>query len=423
MTTQSPASEKSIRNLFVKNVMWNTVGTTVYMCCLWMLTIIVVWLYDDYLNAGYFALAMGITGFFYHIALQNTRSYQVSDTDGEYTDSEYVSSRVVASIVSVVLCVIFVFLFDYSAIQRSVVILYMLFRSTEAIIDVMHGIDQKHWRMDFIAISFVIRGILVLAAFSIFGWLFGLVPAIIGMFVVSASVGLLFDLPKSRKLAKFTLSIGKPVFLLIKRSLPLMIASLIGVFLISFTRYSVEEIHGTEALGIYASVAAPSTIMQAMATFVFSPLANVFTAYKADSNRERFVKLFLLVCAGTLGISALFYAAAYFFGHWGLTVLFGESIIPHTYLLPGAVIAAGLTAMIWFMSVIFSITRDISGLLTGSLIGAATAILATNFFLIRFGLEGANHILIASQGAAVLFLSIRFLSTSKRLLGCQSEHS
>jgi len=401
--------------------MWNTVGAAIYMLCLWMITVVVVWLSDDYINAGYLALAMAITGFFYPVAQQNMRAYQVSDIEGEYTDSEYVSSRAITSIISIVLCLIFVYVFDYTSVQRYVVIIYMLFRATESMIDVFHGIDQKAWRMDYVGISYIIRGVLLLAAFSLFGWLYGLLPAIIGMFVVSATVGILFDLSKAKKLSQLSINLGKPVLLLIKRCIPLMLASLIGVFLISFTRYSVEKIHGTEALGIYASVATPSIIMQVIATFIFNPLANIFASYRSESNIKSFVKLLLLVCVGLVVISFMFFIIAQIFGHWGLTLLFGESISPYTYLLPGAILAAGATVMLWFMNVVFSVTRDLSGFLIGSFIGAVVAILATNIFLIRFGLDGANHILILSQGVAVIFLIIRFAVTGKKILSPKQQ--
>ena len=413
MTNKSPESGKSLQSLFVKNTMWNTAGVSVYLLCQWLITIIVVWQYGDYVNAGYLSLAMGTTGFFYCVASYNMRSFQSSDATGEYTDSNYVSTRILTCAVSVALCAIFVFSFNYSTVQRSTILLYMLFRAIEAFVDVMHGIDQKHWRMDYIGISFITRGVLMLGSFVLLGWLYGFLPSLAGLVVTSAAIAFFYDLPKVRGLAKFPLKIGKPVLLLLRRTFPLMIVGLAGVFIIAFTRVSVEAIHGSQALGAYTSVAAPAMIIQAVAMFLLNPLINVFTIYLKESNKRQFLKLFVITFTAIVGITAVFSAGALVIGQWGLTILFTVSIVPYAYLLPGAIIGAGLTVMIWFLTLILSITRNVRSLLISGLIGAITVISTTNLFLIEYGLEGANITMIVSQGAVALLLLICALSNIK----------
>jgi len=194
-----------------------------------------------------------------------------------------------------------------------------------------------------------------------------------------------------------------------------MLVGLTGIILPSFMRYSLEGIHGVEALGRYASVATPAMILQAIAMAVFNPLANVFTIHMKEKNKQEFVKLFCIVFIIAISISAVFLAAAHFFGRRGLMVLFGPDITPFAFLLPGAIVAAGLTVLTWFMGIIYSITRDISGLLIGSIFGAVIAIASTEFFLANYDLEGANIAMIVSHGAVVVFLVARFLTGNKKI--------
>ena len=415
MTNESPESGKSLRSLFVKNTMWNTAGVSVYLLCQWLITIIVVWQYGNYVNAGYLSLAAGISGFFYCVASCNMRPFQSSDATGEYSDSNYVSSRVLTCAVSIVLCAIFVFSLNYSTVQRSAIMLYMLFRAIEAFADVMHGIDQKHWRMDYIGISFISRGVLMLGSFVLLGWLYGFLPSLAGLVVTSAAIAFFYDLPKVRGLAKFSINIGKPVLLLLKRSFPLMIVGLAGVFIIAFTRISVESIHGTEALGAYSTVAVPAMIIQAVAMFLLNPLINIFTIYFKESNKRQFLKLFMIAFTAIIGITVVFSAVAVVIGQWGLTILFSTSIVPYAYLLPGALIGAGLTVMIWFLTMILSITRNVRSLLFSGLIGAVTVVSTTGLFLVEYGLEGANITMIVSQSAAVLFMLVSFFAISRKI--------
>jgi O-antigen/teichoic acid export membrane protein len=121
-----------------------------YFACQWLISLFVVWLSEDLTNNGALALAMNVTNFLVIIATYNTRNFQVSDIEGEYSDSEYVATRVFTCAGSVLLCAIFVFVVDFTNMQRAIILCYMLFRVGEAFVDVLHGIDQKNWRMDYI---------------------------------------------------------------------------------------------------------------------------------------------------------------------------------------------------------------------------------------------------------------------------------
>lgn len=379
-----------------------------YFACLWLITFFVVWLYEDYTNAGYLALAMNITNIFYCTSTYNIRAYQVSDIRGEYSDSEYMLARFLTCTASVVLCTIFIIVINYQGMQRSIIFCYMLFRANEAFIDVLHGIDQKHWRMDYIGISFIARGVSMLVAFIVLGWLWGFLAAVIGMLVVTSFVNLFYDLPRAKKLAKSLHFTASCLFSLLKRCFPLMLVMLISTFIVSYSRYSLERIHGTEALGIYASVIAPTVIVQLSATFIFSPLINLFASYLNEANEKSFITIFSLCCVSIFGITLIIYIASLKLSEWGLSLLFGDSIRPYAHLLSGAVIVAGLTAYMWFMNMLFSIIRDMKGILYGNVIGALICFAITDALLIKYGLAGANYTMIISQGIAVFYLFIRF---------------
>jgi len=210
-----------MKEKLIKNTAWNSLGVMTYFACQWLITVIVVWLYDDYTNAGYLALAMTITNFFTMIAIYNVRVYQVSDIKEEFNDSEYVAARILTCVASILFCAAFIFITDFTAMQRIIIICYMVFRANEAFIDVLHGIDQKNWRMDHVGVSSIARGFAMLSAFALLGWLFGLLSAIIGMAVITILIGLIYDLPKTKKLARFSTYQGKQVLSLLKRCFPL----------------------------------------------------------------------------------------------------------------------------------------------------------------------------------------------------------
>jgi len=396
-------------NRFIKDASWNSFGVLIFFACQWMVSVVVVWLSDDMYNSGYLGLAMTVTNIFMTISLYNIRYFQVSDIKNEYSDSEYVVSRLLTCVLSILLCIGFVFIEDYSGLQRGIIICYMFFRVNEALIDVLHGINQRNHRMDYVGISLFTRGIFMLAVFVVLMWLFDLMIAAIGITVVTILIGLIYDLPRTKKLANFTPYSWDKVFALLKRCFPLMIVLFCITMIVSYARYSLERIHGTEAIGIYVAVANPTLIVQVVAFPLFAPLVNLFTTCIKEGDKKRFLKTFIYSSAAIFGVIIACTIASFFIGEWGLWILYGYEFFEYAYLLPGAFVVSGLVSYIWFMNLVFTATRDIKGLFTGILIGVIICLVTTDFFLNRFGLEGVNHVLILSQGIAGILLFIRFL--------------
>ena len=391
-----------INEKVVKNTMWNSVGMLTYFTCQWLITIFVVWLSDDFTNQGNLTLAMSITNFFYVLAAYNNRSFQVSDINEEFNDSEYVASRVLSCVASILLCFVFVFVVEYSAMQRTIILCYMVFRAGECFVDVLHGIDQKNWRMDYIGISMILRGILMLASFALLLWLSDLLTAVIGMAASTLLIAILFDFQKTKKLAHYTSYAFKKVLLLLKKCLPLMLVLLVSTVIVPYARFSIERILGTEALGIYATASTPTMVIQVLSSLFFAPLISLLAEALKDAKKKSFLTMFFVAFAAIVAITLVFTGISYFWGGWVLGILFRrEEIIPYAYLMTGASIVAGLTALLWFLNVVFSAIRDMKGILVCVLIGVVVCFAGTEIFLTTYDLEGANYIMVISQGVAV----------------------
>ncbi len=123
-----------------KNVIWNTVGSIFYCACQWLITIIVVRV-STYEDAGYLSLAMTTSSSFSAISLFSMRNFQVSDIKNEYSSAIYTGSRILTSLLAFALCIL-VSVWGNSLYQILCIAAFMLVRVAEAIVDVMHGIDQ-----------------------------------------------------------------------------------------------------------------------------------------------------------------------------------------------------------------------------------------------------------------------------------------
>lgn len=389
--------------------MWNTAGSAVYLGCQWLITVLAVRIFNDFVSVGYLSQAMNITNFFVIIAHYNMRAFQVSDTENEYNNGHFIGSRIITCVLSFALCWFFVSLVDFSPFQQAIILFYMLFRINEAFADVLYGINQKKWRMDYSGISSILKGCFFLAGFVVFGFIGGVFWSVIAMIITTIAITVIYDYQKTKSIDKLCLFFNKKTFLLLKVCFPLMIIQLISIFMSTFTRFSLERVYGTELLGYFAVAVAPAMIIQTAASFIFLPLVNVFISYLNEKNIKNFIRTYVGYVLIIAAITFIAYIVTLLIGEWGLVLLFGDSVRSYAYLLPIAVIVAGLTAIMWFSSLVLTVVRDIKGQLYGNILGAVICLVFTNVFLVNFGLSGANYIMLLSQGVAVCCFIIRLL--------------
>ena len=75
-----------------ENIIWNTVGSIIYMVTQWLITILVVRI-AGVDTAGNLTLAISVNNIFYSIAMFGIRNYQVSDVKEKYSNNIYIYSR------------------------------------------------------------------------------------------------------------------------------------------------------------------------------------------------------------------------------------------------------------------------------------------------------------------------------------------
>ena len=408
--------------MLLKSLSWNTLGNCVYFFSLWLISVFVVWLSEDFENPGNLALAMTVTNVFVCVALYNVRPFQVSDTKNEFTDTHYIGARLTSCLASVLFTVAFVLIVGYTARQVVIIVTYMVFRSVEALIDVFHGISQKKWRMDLVGISLAARGLLMLAAFTVLLYVRDFTAAIFGMLVSAVAVGVFYDFRKTKFSNGFfctTKICHKQTFALLVKCFPLMIVMLVNVLIMSYPRYVLERVMGTEALGIYATVAAPAQVVNLAGLIVLTPLTNIFAQHVEKGEGEKFRKLTYLCGAAILTGTTVAAIASMFIGRWGLALIFGEGVSEYAYVLPGIVFSVGLLVMLLLLNIAYTAIRDIKNLTIGNLIGVLFCFGFSGFFVERFGLLGVNYVLIISMAVSILFLFARFFFGSAKFIKTQ----
>lgn len=385
------------------NMLWNSAGNVVYLFSQWLLTYLVVRILG-YEEAGIFSLAITIGGSLVSIALYSIRNYQVSDIEERFSDRTYLVSRVLTSALSLMVCVVFVLANNYEIMTALCVIVYMMFKISEALSDVYQGMLQKRMRLDYVGRSFILKGISEAIVFFVLLTLsHNLLLAVTGLCVISFIVVGLYD---RRRATSLTPSVSsRPSSLQVKTllgtCLPLALFGLLFNTMGQAPRYFLEAQLGTAALGVYASVAMPVVIVQVSASFIFAPLTTPLASYLQAGDIEKFrglIKKVLLVLAV---LSVVSVAVFLLLGNWLLVLLFGPSIDGYQFLLMPLVTCSILVSLSWFLSTILVVIRKLRALLAVSAVSFLIVLAGSVPFIQLCGMNGASFVFIA---ALILFI-------------------
>lgn len=385
-----------------KNVIWNTFGSVFYCVCQWLITIIVVRV-GSYEAGGVLSLAMTTSSSFSAISLFSMRNYQVSDVKGEYSTNEYVGSRIITCIAAFVCCAV---TSCFDGPWMLCIDAFMLIRVAEALVDVMHGVNQKYDRYDYIGKSYILRGLATIIVFPL-GLVLtdNLLPTLCVMAGMNLLVVFFYDWRKTSSLEEIRpVLFQKKVFALLKTCLPLVVFT----FLLSLEnlvpKKVLEQQYGATDLGIYSSMASPTLVVQVFASVAFNPFLPRFTEVYYSGDIDKFRRMLhksYLVLAGMCVVVCI---GAALVGRIGLWILFGKDILDYYYLFLPIVWCTLLTAIIWIISAILIALRKIRWLIAGMIVDFSLCLLLVTPLVERYDKNGVSIVQIIVMALYVLFM-------------------
>lgn len=397
-------------------MIWNSFGSLAYFGCQWLTTILVVRLAHDYSVAGDLALAMSIANIFTPFALFRMRTYQVSDVAEAYSTRDYMGFRLTTCAIALFVCTLYS-IATCPLESLAPIFVFLLFKTTEQIIDVLNGLDQKVNRLDIAGKSLLARAATTLVSFcSIFFVTQNLTAALIGEVIASALVGVIYDAPKA---AQFDIIL--PIFN-IKRFTELtrecgsvVLASVAAGAVMTLPKQQLGSLLGQEALGLYSSIASPLAIIQLGASYLYGPLMGKFAEYYLKKNKKGFMKVLRIsilgiVALGVISIVVLSPSADFILG-----LLFGEEASEHAYLVTPMIVCTTTTAFFLFSSdLLLSIRETKINAITG-FAALAIASCASTPLIHELGMNAVNVTGVVSYGIAFLVNLLAVASITSKI--------
>ncbi len=397
-----------------KSIMWNTVGSVYYAFCQWVMTVVIIYMTDDYWQVGVFGLAMTVTNSFTSIGSFGMRSFQISDIKKVYTNENYILSRRITCLVAYLACVVYSIAIKSSPKEVICILIYMIIRMVDSTEDVYQGVLQVNWRFDVIGKSFIARGTLQLIAFvGVFLLTQELYITFIVMALCDFAILEFYDKRMTRKIVDlgkigFTLK-NKKVWRLLKACSKLVVYYFMSASLATVVRVSIKDICGVEDLGVYSTIASPTIIIQLTASVIYSPFLPGIAKTYLDGNKKKFVgylkKIILVIIAGFIVLTA----AGHFLGHWALELLYNSKIASHDDLLLPLIWCTFLYASVWFFAGILIAIRESTQLIVGVVIAFVLNFVINQPLIHRFGQNGGSYSLVISEVVLMIIYAVIIL--------------
>lgn len=397
---KSNNKESNIKN----NIAWNTFGNIYYSFCQWFMTIVIIYLTDDYGVIGNLGLAMTITNSFTTISSFGMRSFQISDVNHQYSDSEYVTSRRITATIAFMLCFIYSISIGSNIQELACIMSYMILRLIESTEDVYQGILQINNKYDIIGKSYIIRGSLQIMVFIVaFGFTKKLELTFLLMVLSNLPVFICYDIKNVKKLVYL-----KKIFWtnkligLYRACLSIVVYNFLSSSLVTMVRVNVKKILGSGMLGLYSTIASPTVIVQLASASIFSPFIPLF-AKAYNQKNIRLFKLYIrriIICifVGFIIVTL----GALVFGELGLKILYNDEIASHVDLLLPLVWCTFFAAASWLFAAVLISIRETSSLIIGAILAFILDYLISGLFINNYGLNGASF----AQIISLLFLII-----------------
>lgn len=405
-----------------KNFTWMWIGNGVYFASQWGLLAALAKLGNVNL-VGHFSLASAIVSPIIIFSQMQLRQVAVTDTKDEYQYQDYFWCRAIATVMALGAVGITILILRYSWYMSLVMLYLTLGKGFESMSDIVYGKLQKFERMDYIAISMMVKGVSTLVLFSFLLWITkDMLWSLAGMVLIWAGVFFLYDFRISEhfsKTQKFDINkITKTFKALSWLSLPLTINTVLVSVSSYMPRYFLEYTGGKEAVGLFSVASAPLVFITLFHNSLGQAVMHRASSSYQNGDYNKFIKLTLQITVILFLISFLFTSVFYIFGDRIITLLFSKQYIATVPVL--VIMSFGVTINVFsvfgFMVIVSG--RMFSMQMIGIIITVILQVPLCYFLTKGYGILGAGWADFSKTMVNMLFLiiagSIAFRSARNR---------
>lgn len=319
------------KKIFLKNFIWNIVGTGLNSFNSLFFLIIVTRI-NGINDAGIFSIAYSTALILYTIGLYSGRLCQVTDIENKVKDKDYIVNRMITCILMIVLAIGFVFIKQYSPYKMGIFILLCVYKATEAFGEILYGIMQKKDLLYQSGQSLTIKSLGGLLIFFLIDYFtHNLILACTAIIVLNLVTILLFDfLLVCKKLIDFSAKVNMTnVWHIFKSEFFVFANSFAGIYVLNAPKYAIDNYLTEDVQAIFGYIMMPATVITLFTQFVFMPYLNKLKELYEQKDMKAFKGIAFKIKMAVISFGVLASVAAFVIGPEVLSIIYGEELTPY----------------------------------------------------------------------------------------------
>ena len=309
------------------NFAWTALGNVVYSLCSWLMLSVIAKMGSPTM-VGQFSLGLAVAQPVMVFSQLSLNQVQATDARCEYRFGDYLGLRMITNLLAMGALVWIALAGGYAREAGAVVVLSGVGLAFDGIGDTVFGLLRRHERMDRVAISMAVEGVLSLLLLTAgLHFLHSIVWAAAGSALASALVALAYDVPNAVILLRQSDDAEDGLLSRVRLPKPhcdprvlgrlVWVAMPLGVIMVllsvngNISRYFVAHYLGMRALGIFSALVSFVTVGRLVTTALGLSASPRLARYYAEGDREAFVGLQrrLLLIGAVVGAAAPLLAA------------------------------------------------------------------------------------------------------------------
>lgn len=404
------------------NVAWAFAGNIVYSASQWGVLIVLAHVGSPVI-VGQFALGLAVTAPIFLTGDLNLRVVQATDTKRHYAFGEYLAVNLLLTPPQLALIAIVAILIGFDAHTRLVVLAVGISKGVESATIIFYGLFQQHERMDYVARSQMVRGILGLISLTLVFVSTRSLPLSVLAMGLAWSVGFAVqDLRSARRLLGLPYhQILRPVFnwrrlrQLSYAGLPLGADAGLKSLTVNIPRYLLQALQGSARLGVFAAVAQFAQTLGLITAALGNAVVPRLATHFAYRDRPAFISLMLrlLAIAAVLGAGSVLVAAL-----WGeelLKLVLGAAYADRL-LFVVLMVGAALTTVQWVLGFAMQASRRFGRYLMVDVVASVCVMIASIALIPAHGAVGAALGIVVGYAAAGVVSAFVVRELARKLL-------
>lgn len=311
----------SEKKLFLKNFIWNSLGTGINSFNS-LFFLIIVTRVNDIQTAGIFSIAYATATILYTLAMYSGRLCQVTDIKNKIKDKDYIATRLLTCIIMFIMAAVFLIIKQYSGFKTTIFALLAVFKGLEAFSDILYGVMQKNDLLYKSGQSLTLKGFIGIFAFLVIDLITrDLRLACLAVIVVNLIILIIYDyFIISKKLINTEDKINKNnVLSILKSEFFVFVNSFAGIYILNAPKYAIDSFLTEDIQAIYGYIMMPATVMTLFTQFIVMPflgkLKDMYERKELKEIEKVTFKIKLIVIAfGGFAVLAAFLLGPEFLG-------------------------------------------------------------------------------------------------------------